>query len=123
MLELIDRVFGKQSEEVEEKLEVEVEVETEVVEEPKKRGAKTKHGLGSQPTREQLKAFAKEGKANLNTDDWWVICATTGMSQNNARRIVAYRNKMGKFKRVKDLMNVDFVKASFIEKYGPMLEV
>ncbi len=84
---------------------------------------RTTHGLGKNPTREQINSFKEDRKANLNTDEWWNISAITGMSMNNARRIVAYRKNVGNFKRVDDLINVDFVKPSFIVKYGSMLEV
>lgn len=120
ILEYIDRMFGEDTPVVEVPPVVE---ETPTVEVTKKAGRPPKHGMGNHPTREQVNQYKKDGKANLNTDEWWVIAATTGMSMNNARRIVAYRENVGKFKRVKDLINVNFVKPAFIEKYGSMLEV
>lgn len=121
VLEWIDKLESK-NETIEPEVTEEVVVEPEKVE-VKKRGAKVTHGMGKNPTREQIDEFKKDGKANLNSDPWWVIAATTGMSANNARRIVAYRETRGNFRRVKDLIDVNFVKPAFIEKYGPMLEV
>ena len=126
ILEYIDKMFGDEPPIEEAPAIEEVSVEEPVVEEasPKKKSGRPKqHGMGCNPTRDQLEQFKKEGKVNINKDDWWVIAATTGMSMNAARRIVRTRNQIGRFRTLKDLMKVDFVKASFIEKYGPMMEV
>lgn len=125
ILEYIDKFFGNESEvaEVPPVEEVPVEEEPLVEESEEKKDRRKTHGMGKRPTREQINQFAKEGKVNINKEEWWVIAATTGMSENSARRIVRTRKQIGGFRTLKDLMKVDFVKASFIEKYGPMMEV
>ena len=74
--------------------------------------------------REDILQYANEsGKANVNTDPWYVIAATTGMNLQTAQNIVAYRNKHGKFIDLVSLLEVPRFGANMFGSYGRMLEV
>ncbi len=105
---------------------VEVELpKKEIVETiSKKKGRPTKNAVPWKATKEEIAPYANEsGKANVNTDPWYVIAATTGMNRQTAQEIVAHRNKHGKFKSLVDLLDVNKFGHGCINKYGNMLEV
>lgn len=75
-------------------------------------------------TRAEIEKYKKKsGKVNVNTDEWYVIAATTGMGIQSAQSIVAYRNKHGKFEKLEDLISVSRFGSVMLDRYGRMLEV
>ena len=62
-------------------------------------------------------------KVNINTATLQDLTEKAGISADAARRIVAYRNKHGRFSGVKDLLNVDRFGEIRLAKYAPLLEV
>ena len=92
---------------------------------PKKsgKGGPKKHGLNVKSKPEEFIPYKTGDRANVNTDDWWVIVANTGMNIQTAQQIVAYRNKHGKYIDLVDLLNVPRFGVGNMNKYGRMLEV
>ena len=104
------------------KVEPEV-VEPEVVE-PEKRKRRSKVVVPYDARREDILQYANpSGVANVNTDEWYVIAATSGMRLATARNIVAYRNKHGMFECLEDLIEVNAFSDNMLFKYMNKLEV
>ena len=113
-----------------EKLEVDIEaLKTQMgaipKTEPKKsgRGAVKKHGLSVKSKPEEFIPYKTGDTANVNTDDWYVIVANTGMNIQTAQAIVAYRKKHGEYVDLVDLLNVPRFGSRVMDKYGCKLEV
>lgn len=90
---------------------------------PSKKGRRKKHGLTAKSKPEEFVPYKTGDTANINTDDWWVIVANTGMGVLTAQQIVAYRNKHGKYADLVDLLNVPRFGAGCMDKFGRVLEV
>ena len=92
---------------------------------PKKegRGARKKHGLNIKSKPEEFIPYKTGNTANVNTDDWWVIVANTGINIQTAQQIVAYRNKHGKYKDLSELLNVTRWGTGNARTYNHVLEV
>ena len=101
-----------------------------VVEKPEKKvgrpkGSKTKsksRPKNYRPPLEELVKHKKSEKANINTDTWETIAATTGMSVQTAQEIVRWRNKHGAYIDLTDLLFVPRFGSGCMNKYGQMLE-
>jgi mRNA interferase MazF len=91
---------------------------------PKQKGRPMVSGKYCRPKLEDLKEYANEsGVANVNTDDWKTIAATTGMGIQTAQSITAYRNKHGKFVDLADLLYVPRFGSTNFKRYIDMLEI
>ena len=62
------------------------------------------HSTGNEPLRKNGKVLT--GKLNINTADEEQLRMLPGIGPTKAQRVVAYRKKHGKFKRVRDLRRV-----------------
>ena len=66
---------------------------------------------------------AKVAKVNVNTATAEEISSVSGLGIYIARRICAYRNKHGAFKKVEDLLKVDRFGSGCMKLYGDKFEV
>ncbi len=57
-----------------------------------------------------------EGMVNINRASVKELCSLKGIGKNYAERIVKYRKKNGRFKKVEDLMKVKGIGIKIIEK-------
>lgn len=87
------------------------------------RGAVKKHGLNIKSKPEEFIPYRTGNTANVNTDDWWVIVANTGMNIQTAQQIVAYRNKHGAYKDLSELFNLGRWGNGNARTYNDVLEV
>lgn len=68
-------------------------------------------------------AAAAVGSVNLNTATQAQLEALPGIGAASARRIIEYRDKNGKFKKVEELMNVKGIGEKSFLKLKPMITV
>jgi mRNA interferase MazF len=98
-------------------------IQVDVEELKENMGAISEKKKTSRPTVEDSVESDKPEKVNINTDNWEVIAATTGMGVQTAQSIVRYRKKHGEFIDLVDLLNVPRFGIRNMDKYGNMLEV
>ena len=70
-----------------------------------------------------VKGKVLRGKLNLNTATEEQLRMLPGIGESKARRIVEFRTKRGKFKRVRDLRRVKGIGYKTLKKLSPFLAV
>ena len=61
-------------------------------------------------------------KVNINTADLDTLTQLKGIGEKKAEAIIKYREQVGKFKAVEDLLNVDGIGPKILEKIKPLLQ-
>ena len=65
---------------------------------------------------EQITEMTNGGLININTADISALTALPGIGESRAKDIVAYRNSVGNFSRIEDIMNVNGIKEAAFNK-------
>jgi competence protein ComEA len=62
-------------------------------------------------------------KINLNSAEPWLLEALPGIGQDRAQAIVAYRAKHGPFRRIEELLNIEGIGESTLNKIKDLITV
>lgn len=62
-------------------------------------------------------------KISLNHADVWLIAALPGIGQGKAQAIVNYRNQHGPFRRIEDLLNVEGIGKTTLERIRDLITI
>lgn len=99
-------------------LKVQMSTPNKLLDDPQENKVKTKL-----KPKKLSKAKVSEKKANVNTDGWETIWEATGINEQAAKNIVAYRNKHGRFVSLEDLMMVPRFGRVMLKRCEGLLEV
>ncbi len=83
-------------------------------------GVNAEDGLSGSNT---LGSTASDGKVNINTASEAELCSIPGIGATRAAAIVTYRQEMGKFTSVEDIMNVSGIKQGTYDKIKDRIKV
>lgn len=78
---------------------------------------------GTGVVEETAESTVKSGKININTASEAELDKLPGVGPSTAAKIIEYRNKYGKFKKVQDIMNVYGIGQSKFDKMKDMIAV
>ena len=62
-------------------------------------------------------------KISLNHADVWLIAALPGIGQGKAQAIVNYRNQHGSFRRIEDLLNIEGIGKTTLERIRDLITI
>ena len=62
-------------------------------------------------------------RININSADSWLLEALPGIGQDKAEAIVEYRTKYGYFKRIEDLLNVEGIGETTLNKIRDLINI
>ena len=99
-------------------LKIQMSTPNKLLDEPQENKVKTKL-----KPKKLSEAKVPEKKANINKDDWRTIWETTGINEQAAKNIVAYRKKHGRFISLEDLLMVPRFGRVMLSRCESLLEV